>query len=336
MDYIQASANLQKFRNQTKDITPGLASDWVIKTDYYYQQGTKAIVSSKSLGQNIDCGESGRFMEENFLSGNIVISDGKVASFENNTLNNNLAYTKDGFISEENFYLSEDIVEQMNQNTPFKPSELKVSSVYKSMEDFYYIFLGTPNEDYISLDGLNTTITHGIEGKEKKKYLLQINKDKYLKDRTYSFDGITERKPKIKLIEEFESINTDKFKEALIYLYNDFDSSFLGLSSSFHKPKECILKTYNINLFKFKKDFYLFNETKRIVENDITFLSEGKGYYSTNTYFKINFDKFLEDVKKQVENKISSQKITAFIEDTLYAAEFGYKEKDPREILFIK
>ena len=330
--YTEAKRNISKFRSNNKDLIPALTNDWKIEIDDYYQQGTKIVVSSENLGQKIDCGESGRFMDNYVLGGMITFKKGMIQE--------QLAYSYNGFLTESQFFESEDIVEAMEQNKPFKPSELKESMIYKSMDEDYFIHLGELNVNYINLVGENSHF-YSDDIKRTKKYLMKLCSDSYTLSNKIVFETVISKQSKNKLIEEINYVDDDVFSLAINKGLKEISSHPIY----FRKSIKVIEKDENDfcpyssmhNIIKHRNKYFYFVGRKSMNESDIkagyTLVSGSLSRYGSSVllYKEINdFDKFKDALSEQMFEIKDNIELTQFLDSEKYI--FTGKEKGIKSI----
>ena len=118
----------KKFIRGNVETYPLLASDWVFdKID------NSIFIISKTMNGCIDSISFSGYIEKYIYNESLTVID--------NTLIGNYYYTSVGFVSDEDFYLAEDILEQYNIRIP--KSELLENYIYLSDKGKKYIYLGS-------------------------------------------------------------------------------------------------------------------------------------------------------------------------------------------------
>ena len=223
-----AKRYLKLFVNNGKKIIPKLTDDWKINIEK-----NKLIILSENLDMKITTANLSKFMKENILNGRIKI--------DNNKLSGHYAYTIDGFISEEEFFLANDIIE--NQQT----EDIEPFNIYFAKDDNYYIPTSEKNNYSLFSIENNRFIKKGYEYNQN---FIKLDKkelfNKYLKKKSSN---------KICKYKFIEKIDYDK-EDIFLFTINFLKRRFIYIENA--KEYEILkIKHIKSQILEYNNEYYM-------------------------------------------------------------------------------
>ena len=312
MTLATARKNLEPIMRDSKKIYPKITNDWILTVNDNFSGGSRVIIKSEILNESIDTSESGLFLLKYILNGELTLDNNKIVG--------SYAYTKNGFIKEEEYMLSEDMVEESKNVVAIKPSELQEGIIYNSDSNELYLYVGELKDSVIIYEEKSfKKIDNSLKQKTKNKYLIKIN----IKEGEVLFVKFVKKTTKLKLISEDSSVSRDVLNEGKRFVIGSSRYSVMGMITNNISIK--VKEKDNIKIFiEYKGEYYVEEKYYNYREDkgDIEILSGKVSDYGMFTYKKIKNINVVNDFLNSEDTELND-----FLSNEDYFIDYSDKDK---------
>ena len=299
IDLKTAKENLASFVRDGKKHKPELTDDWIFTTSYYYSGGTKVFISSEKLDKKYFLGEAGDFLSNYIFNNKIELDNNKLKGF--------YAVTKNGLIDEQEYFESEDLIENNKNISAIKPSKYEEGTIYMTDEGEYCIYLGHLDEEFIIYSSNEEKFKYrSIENIQKKKYILYIDKKRYTEKNDipinisqYKLKVRSSKHKMVEVINDIDEILLSILKTNALRIISDLQVLFLKKNKKTILSKEIeIINSLHKEhiIIKYKNSYYFYTGGYVYRRNGdfINLMDENDYFFTSKKYFKIkNINDFI-------------------------------------------
>jgi len=201
MELSEARRIMNPLIRKGEKITPELTNDWILSVFDNWSGTSRVFINSEILNIKIDVSSAGKFLKEHVFTSGLILNKDKIIG--------NYAFGTQGFISEDDFFKANELIEESKEYIPYKRKELVEGNIYRTDDNKYYLVLGSIQDTFLEYKDLTLSKRDNLLKSDKEIFMIKVNYKEFSPDNKdyilYETKSI-KFSTRIRLIEEIDSV----------------------------------------------------------------------------------------------------------------------------------